>query len=300
MDHYTPFSPKGGQNEPNRELPPVPEADVSATAAVNVEPDEPTRVEYVKNMMPPTAKPKKKWPLVALAVLMVAALAGGGYWYWYVTQHKSKPPIVHKSSGSQLKPAPVESSTAGTPQYVSNGSDLNLDFNYPSNWTVSPPSNDNKNDQTITATSPLTTMTTASGTSVTGKVVVSIRPGTSSLSELDGTTTAQASVQIAYSKPTSAQYQYPYLTFIHVPGVSDVAGSFDEVVVTGTTQFPQGTSLSQASVEVDPIISASFYSCSTQTCTASGQKPVSITNDSWQNDSIFQQSLAVFQSMQLN
>jgi len=294
MDHYTPFSPKGSQDESSRESPPVPEADVAAAPA---KPDEPTRVEYVKNMMP-IAKQKKKWPLVLLILLVVAGLGGGGY--WYITQHKSKLPAAHTSASTPPKPTPVESSTAATPQYVSNGSDLNLDFNYPSSWSVSPASNDNKNDQTITATSPLTSMTTAAGTSVTGKVVVSVRPGTASLSELDGTTTAQASVQIAYSKPTSAQYQYPYLTFIHVPGVNSVAGSFDEVVVTGTTQFPQGTSLSQASVAVDPIISASFYSCDTQACTASGQKPVSITNDSWQNGAVFQQTLAIFQSMQLN
>jgi hypothetical protein len=300
MDHYTPFSPGNGPETPPGQPPLKPE-NTQAPEVADTEDDEPSRVEYLKNMLPsPKPRKKRKWLPVVLAVVVLAALAGGGYW-WYSTHHKSDKPIAHKSATNQLRPAAIESSTAGTPQYVSNGSDLNLKFNYPSNWAMSPASNNNSNDQTITATSPLTTITTAAGSSVTGKVVVSIRPGTSSLDELNGTTTAaQASVQFAYQQPTADQYQYPYLTFIHTPSVSGVSGSFNEVLVSGTSPFPQDTNLTQSSIEVDPIIGANFYSCSTQTCTSSSETPIAITNNTWLNSAVFQQTLAIFQSMQLN
>ena len=168
---------------------------------------------------------------------------------------------------------------------------------------VTPPSNDNANDQTITVSSPLVSIVNASGGTVTGKVVVSIRPGSSQISELNsGTATAsQASIQIGYNNPLPNQQQYPYLTFINLNGGSNSAGVFEEVMITGLTQFTPGESVTPSTLgPIDPIISASFYSCTTQVCSGPNQAPLSITYATWQNTMVFQQVLSLFQSLQLH
>ena len=303
MDHDTPHDMSGPSKLPPDELSDEEVGGLDSGHSAD-DGDEPPRVDYLKNMLPVRQikpLPKRKWPLIVLlAALLLALLGGGGYWYWHTKQHHPTKPSA-PTKQAVVSPAPVQSSPASTQQYVSNGNDLKLQFNYPSNWTISPPSGNNSNDQTITATSPLSTMTAADGSSVTGKAVLSIRPGTATLNELNGSTTvAQASVQFAYAKPTSAQHQYSYLTFIHVPAAGSTASSFNEVLLTGTLQFAQGTNLTTADVQVDPIISASFYSCTTQLCTGSAAKPLAISNATWQSTPVFQETLAVFESMQLN
>lgn len=290
---------------PSEQLPDKPEnppMSEMSPAADTPEEQTPSQAEYFKSIMPPAKSKRKKWPLiVVVTVLLVAAL--GGTAYWYVTQHHTAKISAVTSKHNTTPPVTptITNSDSGGPttHYVSNGNDLNLDFDYPSSWTVTPPTNDNANDQTITLTSPSTSFTNASGAATTGKVVVLIRPGTAQLSELGGgASAAQTSTQIAYTKPTTAQHQYPYLTFLHLGSGNSTA--FQEVVVTGTLQFTQGQAVSASSLSVDPIISASFYSCSTAACTGSGAQATSTTYNNWQNDAIFHQTLAVFESMQLN
>ena len=298
MDHETTPSDGEGPQVPPRGLPDTPDQ-----AAEQVAPeDEPSRVEYLKNMLPPSKQShaKRKWPLIVLLVIVVAALAGGGV-YLYLSKH-NKSQVNSKSHAASksntVKPS-LNQVAAGNAHYVSNGQDLNLDFDYPSNWTAAPTSGNNSNDQTITLNSPLTTIAGADGSSQTGKVTLTIRPGSAQLSELNNhDTAAQASAQFAYSKPTSAQHQYPYLTFLHFG--SGNTSSFSEVLVTGTLQFPQGTNLVPSDVTVDPIISASFFSCSDTACAGSGAAPLSVTNATWQNATVFQQTLGILESMQLN
>lgn len=296
MDHYTPFSPKDSElppTEPPLE-PGVNEEDKPQTPAE----EQQERLDYVKSIVPPR-KPKQMWPrLVAGLVVLVILLGAGAYAY---SKHNStKPPAKKSSTTSQVAASGSTSTT--TTHYVSNGSDLNLSFDYPDNWTVTPASGTNSSDQTITLNSPLVTIVSATGTSATGKVTLTIRPGTATLSELSSGQAgiAQDSFQFAYSKPTPAQYQYPYLTFIHLKGGANPTAAFEEVLVTGTTQFTKGEGITDTSVAVDPIISASFYSCTTSSCTGAGAVPLSITNDTWTTDTVFQQTLALIESLQLN
>lgn len=248
-------------------------------------------------------KHKKMWRpiLIAVLIIIILAAAGGGT-YWLTKHHKATPKKSTTTQATIVKPT-SNTSTSGTQQYVSNGSDLNLSFTYPSTWTVTPASGGNSSDQTITLTSPLTSIPAAGGASVTGKVVVTIRPGTTTPSELNSNTPTEAvaSSQFAYTTPTANQYQYPYLSFIHFSTGAPTAGAFEEVIITGTTQFTQGQAVSAALLTgLDPIISATFSKCATTACTSTGAVPLSITSATWTNTALFQQVQSIFASMKLN
>lgn len=244
--------------------------------------------------------PRSKPLLIGIVIVLLLGVAGGGAAYWWVKYyHKT---LAKQPHTTPLVPAPTPTNSNTLNQYVSNGQDLNLSFTYPSNWSVTPSSNSNPSDQPITLNSPLVSITNDKGTTITGKVVVSIRPGSAQLSELasGNAIAAQASAQFAYTKPTSAQHQYPYLTFIQLAGGSNPTSGFNEVMVSGITSFSKGQSITTNSLgQLDPIISASFYQCTGQTCNNAEQSPVSITNNTWQNGSVFQQVQTLFASLQL-
>lgn len=253
-------------------------------------------------MLRPAATNYKKSMIIIAAIVLLALAGGAAYW---LISHRQPAKIPQPATSTQTQPTvtPDVAATSTMQQFVSNGKDLNLTFTYPSNWTVSPTSNNNANDGPITVASPLISTTSASNTAVTGKVIISIRPGSSDLPEFasGNATVAQGSVQFAYSKPTSTQHQYPYLTFIHLAGGSNPGGAFEEIMITGITSFAKDQGVTSGSFgQLDPIISAAFYACTTQACTGSGQTPLSITNSTWLNDDTFKQVLALFESLQLN
>ncbi|HUC87757.1 MAG TPA: hypothetical protein VMR95_01230 [Candidatus Binatia bacterium] len=244
-------------------------------------------------------------PFIAIIVLLLLVIIGAGVFLAF--RHHKTTPKVAATKTTTVQPAKTStsstSSNADTQKYVSNGNDLNLTFNYPNDWTVTPVSGDNSTDQTITLTSPLTSITNAAGATVTGKVTLTVRPGSDTINELNAASpvAAAASTQIGYTTPTAQQYQYPYVTFIHFSTGASVPGAFEEVIITGTTQFTQNEALSADDLSgLDPIISAAFTTCTTQTCTGTGAAPLSITSSDWASGSIFQQVLAVFESFQLN
>ncbi len=244
---------------------------------------------------------------IIIIIVVVVLLGGGAAAYWFVLrkpapiQQQSSTTSGQQQTTTQITPdTTVDGGAPGT--YVSNGKDLNLQFTYPTSWTVSPPSNNNASDQTITVTSPLTSLDGTSGT-VTGKIVFSIRPGSAAITELasGNTTAAVASTQIAYAKPTKNQHQYPYITFLHLKGGQNPDGLFEEVMITGVNQFAKGQGLTSYSLaQLDPIVSAAFYQCSNQDCTGTAAVPLSITSSTWQNDDTFKQVEAMFESLQLN
>lgn len=245
------------------------------------------------------ARKKNKGLLITAVAIIALILIGGGL---FLVLHKSPKPKGHISAQKIIQVAPSNTPSNIT-NYVSNGNDLNLSFSYPNNWSVTPPTNDNKTDQTITLTSPLTTIINADNASVVGKIVVQVRPENVAASELNSNSpiTSLASTQIAYSKPTSNQTSYPYISFIHFSDGAKATGAFEEVMITGGLTFTQGQTISAEDVSgLDPIISANFYQCAVQSCSGSSQSFLSINLDTWQNTTIFQQVLAIFESFQLN
>lgn len=242
---------------------------------------------------------KMLMPVLGSSICVVLIVAGFICWHFlhHTTVHS---PTV--TTSTQQTPILTAQSTSTTTPYTSNGSDLNLAFAYPSNWSVTPSSNNNSTDQPITVTSPISDVATSSGT-VSARAVISIRPAAAQLSELSSgsATVAQTSTQFAYTKPTSSQHQYPYLTFVHLESGANPTNAFDEAIITGISSFTAGQNLSANSLgQIDPIISARFYTCTTQTCDAASSTPLNVTNNVWQTGALFQQIQAVLASLQLN
>lgn len=257
----------------------------------------------------PAPQPRRKGKKVVWVMVIIAAmllLAAGAAAYWFLGRPKpaaDQSAQTTQSSGSAQTPTPDNSVNSGSAQYVSNGQDLNLSFSYPSGWTVSPASGGNSDDMPITVTSPLVSLSGANDHAVTGKVIVSIRPAAAQLTELASgkASIAQDSVQFAYTKPTSVQHQYPYLTYIHLGGGNNTNAVFEEVIITGVTKFTKGQALFPESMgALDPIISAAFYQCATQACTGSGATPLSISDSIWQSTNVFEQTQAIFASLELH
>lgn len=251
-------------------------------------------------------KNRSKMPRVPIwAIILVVLIVAGGVGYLVLGRSNKAAKTTSQTTTSQsTQPKPKSSGTASSAQhYVSNGKDLNLEFDYPGDWTVTPASGNNTSDQAITLNTPSTTIASADGADTTGKVTVSIRPGSAQISELSSNspTAAQDAVQFAYAHPTTSQHQYPYLSFIHFSNASKVAGSFEEVMITGVTPIAKGTQVTPGGLgNLDPIISASFYKCSTTECSGQGAGYLSITNGTWQNTAIFKQVQALFASLKLN
>jgi hypothetical protein len=293
MDHYTPFSPE------HPELPPVEQEDETDIDALPTPDEKQARIDYLKSLTP--ERKSKRGLLIGILVVLILLLAGGGA-YLYL-QHTSNAKVVTKKITSVSQVATTsDGAQEATMHYISKGADLNLSFDYPDNWTVSPASGGNANDGTITVNSPVVNVTSATGVSASGKVSVMIRPSSATIDELSSgqAAVAQNSVQIAYTTPTTDQYQYPYLTFVHLKGGSNPSAVFEEILVTGTSQFTAGESITESNVEADPIISASFYNCASTACPSATAAPLSINNDTWLNSTIGQQTLAIIQSLQLN
>lgn len=250
-----------------------------------------------------SSKKAKLITMVITVAVLLAAGSGAAYWFFIRSRPTASQSTQTANNATTQQPAADNSTNTGTTQYVANGNDLNLSFVYPSNWTVSPASGSDTNDQPISVTSPLVSLSDASNQAITGQIIVRIRPAAAQLDELASgkATVAEDSVQIAYTKPTAAQHQYPYLTYVHLAGGNDSNNLFEEVIITGVTKFIRGQALSPESLGgIDPVISATFYQCHTQACTGSGATPLSVNDSIWQNTQAFNQVQALFASLQLH
>jgi hypothetical protein len=281
--------------EPNEQPAAQPPEDIEQPPT---EADLPEKSQFGQRLAGNQARPKKKWLRLVIGLVVVLLIAGAAY--FLLNRHKTPA----KSAGtttptSQVKPDKATSD--GSKQtYTASGQDINLSFEYPTSWTAAPASGTDNNDKAITVTSPLTTIAGADGASTTGKVVLSIRPSSAGLSELSAgkATAAQNSVQFAYSKPSSVQYKYPFLAFVHLAGGSNPTNGFEEVIASGNTSFNKGDPITQDSLSPDPIISATFYACSTTDCASgNGATPLSISDATWQNADLFKQTLAILESL---
>jgi hypothetical protein len=264
------------------------------------DPNDPqARLAYLRSIVPPS-KPKKKWPGFVIFVIVVLLLITAGVYFIPHLKFPKKASAKVVVATSQTKKPKTEPVSSSTTQYTSNGNDLNLSFTYPKNWTVTPPSGDNPNAQPITVSSPVSSIKSSTGTNELGKVAVMIRSGSTTMAELSSgnATVGQTSVQFSYSQPTSGQQTTPFLTFINLTGGANSNNLFQEVLISGSTQFAAGQSITAASIAVDPIVTASFYACTADDC--SNPTALNINYQTWADTPVFQQTLTLFESLQFN
>lgn len=193
---------------------------------------------------------------------------------------------------------PISSTTK---HYVSKEQILNIAFDYPSNWTVSPASTTYNGSSNITVKSPVMPIVDANGKTLPGQIVINFRPGGAQINELVQYSAAAAanSVQIAYSNPSPNQLVYPYITFVNLSSNPNPNGLFQEVIITGPDTFNMGAPVTSASLSgLDTIISATFYDCSLNDC-STDNNTLSINSNIWQNSALFNQVLKVFESISL-
>lgn len=259
------------------------------------------RSQYLQRLAGEPKRKRSKRPLAIALILLLLLAAGGGVYAWYRSNHKATLHPAPPQTKTETVQADNTPSDGSTKKYVATGQDINLTFEYPGNWTAEPASGTDTDDKPITLTSPLTTITNAAGQSATGKIVVSIRPGNSVMNELNSgkATAAEKSEQFAYKSPSPNQYQYPFLVFIHLSGGTNSTNGFEEVVVSGNTSFNKGDAITNDSLSPDPIISAAFFSCTSKDCSGNNAVPLSISHETWTSDAVFQQVLALFESLSI-
>lgn len=281
---------------------PEPEPELEPVKPEPVNKEEPTAIPLSK---PPRKRSSSKKPLLivlGVVLLVIAAVAV----YLLFLKKDSAPPATTKSP---TPPATVNvettPSSANTKHYTSTVKGLDLSFDYPDNWTVSMAKDaKDPNIQYIVVTSTPSAITNDKGAEVTGKVLILFRPDDSDLAELSADSNASAaqdSQQIAYTKPTANQRQYPYVSFIHFGGDRTSSNPFEEIINTGGIQITKSTIVSASTVaNVDPLVSAGLYVCKTEDCPTTGTPNLSITDDTWQNNDTLKKVKALFESLIIN
>jgi hypothetical protein len=243
---------------------------------------------------------KKLSIIVGILVVICGLGIGGDLLYRH---HKSSVSKAKAVAAAIVKPASNSKVVSSTTKYVSNGNDLNLSFMYPSNWSVSPASGHNPNDQPITVTSPLSTLPSSNGKKVVGKVVLQVLSVGTNINALSstGAEVADASTQFAYTSPTADQDQYPYITFVNLNSTLTTNIPFQMGIITGGGPFTAAQQINNDSlVGLDPIVYTIFYKCLRESCSGSEAVPLSITNSIWQNNPIFKEDQSLLASFEFN
>ena len=235
------------------------------------EADRQARLEYLRSIAP---APKKKhlWVRIVLMVVLVAALAAGGYWLWHT---ESKHHTNDTKATATQKSTPATSSQAiATSPHTSTG--LSLSFNYPQGWTVS-----DTGGATLTVTSPAMTLKSANNQNVTGQVIATIQSQQSTIPAFQkgDATAVMSSQKITYTQPTQDQRAQTYISFLSYAG--STSSGIDGVYITGDDGYQQGQNIPQSDVvQVNPLITVTFKKCANSGCTGTST-PLTLAASSW-------------------
>lgn len=214
--------------------------------------------------------------LTTLIILVVIAGLGGGA-YWYLKNHKStKKPAQTTQTTQVAKPATSQIATA-TKHYDS--SNFYLGFDYPQDWKVT----DGGGGQ-MTVVSPSIQLKNATGQSVNGQVVMTIRSKEQKLPEFDAgnATAALVSQKINYTKPSQNQRGSTYLSYLRYSSSSS-STALDGIYITGDSGYTVGQAIPKVDIsKVDPIISIGFVKCGSSDCSGTNT-PISIATSSYED-----------------
>jgi hypothetical protein len=195
-------------------------------------------------------KPKKRWPMYLLALVLLAAIAAGAYWFAL----KPKPKANTGSTNTAQAPAKAATQiTATTKSYSS--SNFYLTFSYPQDWTVT-----DNGGGIMTVKSPTLSLKNANGQTQSGNIVLTIRDKTQKLSEFDkgNATATRDSEKIAYTKPAQTQRGSTYISFLQY-STTTASGALDGIYITGDNGYQKGQAIPLVDItKVDPVISITF------------------------------------------
>lgn len=234
--------------------------------------------EFIPTTKPPIPLPEKSGGhrnlIISMAALLILAIGAGGI-YWFILHHKSAgsfgavPPTAAQSQPAQSQSA-ASQITSATKSYTSPN--FNLSFSYPQDWTVT-----DNGGGIMTVKSPLIKLKNASGQTVSGSILLTIRSQGQKLTEFNSgnATAVRDSVKIAYTNPTQTQRANTYISFLQYASTSTL-GALDGVYITADNGYQKGQAIPSVDVQkVDPLISLTFFD--------SNAKPLSITSSMWDN-----------------
>jgi cytoskeletal protein RodZ len=244
------------------------------------ESDSPTPKPKFEPVGPDYHKNKSKKGLWIIIFVIIVLLAAAVYWFLLKPEPVKAP--TKTSSSNQEQSSAAQTSTATT-HYDS--SSFNLGFDYPKGWKVSDVAGSGK----LTVTSPDEQLKGADGQTVSGQIVMTIRDKTQKLTEFDkGNATAVLdSEKIAYTKPTETQRGNTYLSFLGY--ASSTQTGLDGIYITGDAGYTKDQAVPLVDVsKSDPVISVTFLK---------DNKQVTISSNSWSNDSFAKPIKTMLQSL---
>jgi hypothetical protein len=219
----------------------------------------------------PIAKRRKRHPfLKALLVLVIiAGLAVGVYYFASKAADKANKPAASKNTTTQVKKPAAAAST--TKPYSSDT--FALSFDYPTDWKVA------ETTTSITATSPTTSLPTASG-NTKGVAVLTIQNHQTTIPNYpaNGALAALESPKLTYAKPSGVQRAQTYLSYLGYTSANAIDGLF----ITGDSGYQQGQQVPMSDIiKGNPLVSVQFMTCSATDCAGTTSQPLAVKSTSW-------------------
>ncbi len=194
---------------------------------------------------------KRRWPLVFLVLVLIAAASAGAYWLGTQKGAKQQQATSAQKAQQQAK----QKAEAAVPIAIQtkhyNSTNFGLGFDYPANWTV------NDTASKITVTSAPISLMTAVGSKSNASVVVTIENQQTSIAGFPakGAVASLASDSIKYAQPSPAQRAQSNLSYLSYTGPADL----DAMFLTGDKGYQQGQAAPMSDiVQGNPLISVGF------------------------------------------
>jgi hypothetical protein len=216
------------------------------------------------------AKPvsrKRRLLWSALAIVLVAGIAYGAYWYGTQQAHKS---VTKQEAHTQVKSTPT---VVPTKHYDSTN--FSMGFDYPGNWKIADSSS------ALTVTSPTAQLQTSSGKAA-GRVIVTIENQQSSIPNFpaNGAVASIASDMVTYKQPSEVQRAQTYLSYLGYQN----ATSLDALYITGDSGYQAGQQVPMTDItKGNPLVGVTFETCGDSSCSPGTTGPLSLQASSWKS-----------------
>ncbi len=255
------------------------------------------RIEYLQSLR--QEKPKKRGKtsvgrvLLAMGLILViiGALGAAGYFFFHSSRPTAKKVAVTPAATNQQPTQQQTTPTTTTPTTPTDATasaepkdytstTFNLNLSYPGNWTP-----EELTDK-LAITSPVVSLTDASGQVTKGRIVLSVRKQQAKPAEFTAGNVVAVldSVKVNYTKPAASQRASTYLSYLQYAG-TNVKGGLDGIYITGNYayKYKQTAPVTEVS-KISPLVSVAFVSCADDTCAATTQKPIAISSTAWNTD----------------
>lgn len=282
----------GYQHNPNDPYVPRPNgrqghADEMANRQARLE-----RLEYLRGLQPQRKPLWLRVSMFTLAGVLLGCAVAAASWKLLNSRKGPTPAKVGQPASGQTGPND-NFQNVPTKQYKSTA--LNLSFDYPENWKVAESGKDK-----LTATSPPTTLTNASGGNINGQIIMTISPKGQNLKPFDAGNAAAVrdSEKIKYTRPSNTQRKETSLTFTQYANTK-ISGVLDALYVTGDNEYSKDQPIPKTDmVNLDPLISVTFNKCTDSAC--NNTQPTNIKADMWNKNSFADPIRKMLESLQVS